>query len=240
MKPHYSNDHRLGMIVPSLNVTIEPEFNAALPQNVSVHATRLLLKAGTREELRKMATETEAACKLLATAHVGVILYACTTGSLVGGRVWERKLVEKMKKSVRIPVATTAGAVVEALREIKAKRIAVGTPYSEELNIDEKRFLEENGFEVTKIKGLGHTKGEELHKEPPETTLKLAREVNSEESDAIFLSCTDLKTFSVIEALERSLRKPVVSSNSASLWKALSLLKVREEIHSCGMLLRRV
>jgi maleate isomerase len=238
MNPHYSDDHRIGIIVPSLNVTIEPEFNAALPQKVSLHATRLLLKAGTKKNLREMSLKIEEACKLLDTAKVNAILYACTTGSLVGGRDWERSLVQKMKRSTGLPVATTAGAVVEALHELEVKRIAVGTPYSQDLNLVEQKFFEDNEFEVTCIRGLGHTKGEELHLEPPSTTVELANKVNSKDADAVFLSCTDLKTFTVLELLERKLGKPVVSSNSASLWKALRLLHVMEEIRGLGSLFR--
>lgn len=226
------------MIIPSLNVTIEPEFNAVLPSKVSVHATRLLLSAGTKKNLRHMAKKTEEACELLSSAHVGAILYACTTGSLVGGKVWETNLLQKMRLSAKVPVATTAGAVVEALREVDVKRIAVATPYSKELNIEEKRFFEENGFEVTKIEGLGYTKGEDLHNEPIKTTVELAKRVDNARSQSVFLSCTDLKTFPVIERLEKTLKKPVISSNSANMWKSLKMLNLHDRVPALGTLLR--
>lgn len=184
-----------------------------------------------------MAEQTNKASALLASANVNAIIYACTTGSLVGGVSWERKLVKLIENGSGARASTTAGAVLEALRKIGANRIAVATPYSDELNLDEKKFFESSGFKVTKIQGLGYTKGEELHREPPSTTRRLAKQVNDPVSDAIFLSCTDLKTFTVIRELEEELRKPVVSSNSASLWKALKLLGVREKISSLGMLL---
>ncbi|HKW04675.1 MAG TPA: aspartate/glutamate racemase family protein [Nitrososphaerales archaeon] len=237
MVPRYSNDNRLGMIIPSLNVTIEPEFNALLPSNVSVHATRLLLRSGTKENLREMAKDTEAACDLLSSAKVGAILYACTTGSLIGGKAGEKELLREMKSSSRVPVATTAGAAVDALREVDAKRIAVATPYSKKLNLEEKKFFEENGFEVTKIEGLGYIKGEDLHSEPPETTVKLAKKVDNENSDTIFLSCTDLKTFTVIQRLEKILKKPVVSSNTANMWKSLAMLGLHDRVPALGRLL---
>jgi maleate isomerase len=222
--PRYSNSHRLGMIIPSLNVTIEPEFNFLAPREVSIHATRLFMRRGTTKDLESMADDTEKACKMLETARVGVILYACTTGSLIGGKKWQEGLEARMRSSVSIPVITTAGAVVDSLREMKLSKIAVATPYSRELNDAEQRFLEENGFAVTKIKGLGIVNGEELHAQPPGTTVRLAREVDNSEAEGIFLSCTDLKTFTVIGELEARLGKPVISSNSASLWKSLKLL----------------
>jgi len=160
---------------------------------------------------------------------------------LIGGREWESDLEKRMQSSSTSPVVTTAGAVVEALRELKLSKIAVGTPYSGELNSAEKSFLEQNGFEVTKLVGLGHVDGESLHAELPEVTVRLAKEVNTSDADGVFLSCTDLKTITVIQSLEKDLAKPVVSSNSASLWKTLNVLGGRGgkslAVEGCGLLL---
>jgi maleate cis-trans isomerase len=223
--PRYSNAYRIGLIVPSLNVTIEPEFNSYAPPDISILATRLLLPKGDMEHLAQMAEDTEDACDLLSTAKVNVVAYACTTGSLIKGIEWERELAKRMESRVKVPAVTTASAVIDALRKLGLSRVAVGTPYINEVNAAERRFLEESGIEVTQIKGLGYVDGESLHKEPPETALKLARSVDSPNAQGIFLSCTDLKTFTMIDEIERALGKPVVSSNSATLWKSLEVMK---------------
>ena len=189
--PRYSNAYRIGLIVPSLNVTIEPEFNAYAPSDVSVHATRLLLPKGDIEHLAQMAQDTEPACDLLATAKVNVIAYACTSGSLVKGIEWERILAKRMESRVRVPAVTTASAVIDALHKLHLSKVAVGTPYIEEVNAAERKFLENNGIAITQIKGLGYVEGETLHMEPPETAMKLAEAVDSSEAEGIFLSCTD-------------------------------------------------
>src|SRR3989304_9537511 len=93
---------RIGVIVPSLNVPIEPEFNAMAPEGVSIHATRVLLEKGTAEALRDMAGETERAAQLLATAGVDIIAYACTTGSLVGGPGWDQELIKRIESKTNI------------------------------------------------------------------------------------------------------------------------------------------
>jgi maleate isomerase len=105
------------------------------------------------------------------------------------------------------------------------------------LNLAEREFFEENGFEVTRLKGLGYVTGEELHSEPVDTTVQLARAVNSKEADGVFLSCTDLKTITLLSKLEKDLGKPVLSSNAASLWSSLRALKVKSKIKGCGSLL---
>ena len=237
--PRYGSDFRIGLIVPSLNVTIEPEFNAFAPVGISIHATRLFLPQGDKEHLTQMAEDTEEACELLATAKVNVIAYACTTGSLVKGIAWEKSLAKRMESRVRVPAVTTASAVIDALKKLDLSKVAVGTPYIDEVNAAEKNFLEESGIEVTKIVGLGYVDGEALHKEPPETAVKLARSVDSGRAEGIFLSCTDLKTFPVLASIEKSLGKPVVSSNSATLWKCLEIMKWdRNRPNSLGSLFR--
>jgi maleate isomerase len=223
--PRYSNAYRIGLIVPSLNVTIEPEFNAYAPRDVSVHATRLLLPKGDKEHLAQMAEDTEEACDLLSTAKVNVIAYACTTGSLIRGIKWEKDLAKRMESRVKVPAVTTASAVIDALKKLRLSKVAVGTPYIDEVNAAERKFLEDSGITVTQIRGLGYVDGEALHKEPPETALKLAKSVDSPDAQGIFLSCTDLKTFTMIDEMEKTLEKPVVSSNSATLWKSLEVMK---------------
>jgi maleate isomerase len=237
-KPRYSNLHRIGLIIPSLNVTIEPEFNAYAPEDVSVHVTRLLLSKGDPKHLAEMGRETEKACKLLGTANVSVIAYACTSGSLIGGSSWEKKLAARMRSRLRIPVVTTARSVVDAFRELGISKVAVATPYVREVNQLEKKFLEQNRIGVTKITGLGYVYGEELHREPPAAAIEMAEQVDSDEAEGIFLSCTDLKTFTVLDRIERLVGKPVVSSNSATLWSCLRAMKLDAKIPALGSLLR--
>jgi len=239
--PRYSNKHRIGLIVPSLNVTIEPEFNAIVPPDISIHATRLKLERGDIESLEKMAKKTEEGCDLLSSAKVDVVVYACTTGSLVKGLGWESNLVKRMRTRTKAEVITTAQAVVDALREMKLNTVSIGTPYTNELNRIEKEFIESNGIKVVMIKGLGCVQGEDLHKYDPKKTSELASSVDCEDADGIFLSCTDLKTVTVIEQLERKLKKPVISSNTATLWKALRVMKYKNpKIMECGALLRQI
>lgn len=80
-------------MIPSVNTTIEPEFNAMKPEGVSIHITRLLFRSGTKEDLERMAEDTETAAELLTSAGVSIVAYACTTGSLVGGVGWDQELI---------------------------------------------------------------------------------------------------------------------------------------------------
>jgi maleate isomerase len=216
---------------------MEPEFYKMAPEGVSIHTARIGLKEVRAEALKAMAEEAAEAAELLSTAGTNLIVYGCTTGSLLGGVEWERRLMEKVQENGRTPSFSTASAVVEALREFEAKKIVVATPYIEELNTLEKNFLGAHGFEVLEMKGLGLVSNLDIGREPPSTAYRLVCEVFKTEADAVFISCTNLRTIEVIKALEADLGRPVVTSNQASMWKSLRTGGIRERIPGYGSLL---
>ncbi len=227
---------RIGLILPSLNAVMEPEFNTMSPDGISVHATRLMHQGNiSMTELKKMAEGTESAAELLATAGVNVIAYACTSGSLVGGMGWDQQLISRMEKATAIPATTTATAVIRACRELGVSRVAVATPYGEATNRVEEEFLEAHGIRVVNMKGL-NISGEKLRNAPAETTYNLACDVDSPEAEAIFISCTSFKSITVIEELEEKLGKYVFSSNTATMWDVLKKLDISEPLTGYGRL----
>lgn len=226
---------RIGLMIPSSNITIEPEFNAMKPEGVSIHGTRLLVGAATIEDLKKMAEKTEEASTLLATAGVNIIAYGCTSGSLVNVG-YDQELISRIEKTTGIQATTTSTAVVRAFRELGVGKVAVATPYAEEVNQAEKEFFEAHGIKVVSIKGLDiHC--EDRRRLTPETTYALACEVNTPEADAVFISCTNFKSITVIEKLEEKLQKYVFSSNTATMWDVLKRLGITEQIKGYGKLL---
>lgn len=233
--PEYGDRARIGLMIPSTNTVIEPEFNAMKPDGVSVHAARLLLTAGTTKALKRMARDTEKAAQLLATARVDVIAYGCTTGSLVNGIGWDQELISRIENTTKIPATTTSTAVIRAFRRLGISKVAVATPYSKELNELEKDFFEAHGIKVVKIKGLDIA-GEKAHNAPPEITYKLACEVDSQEAEAVFISCAGFKSITVIEKLENNLQKHVFSSNTALMWDLLKKIDIHEKLRGYGRL----
>ncbi len=232
---------RIGLIIPSSNTTMEPEFWSLFSVNgVSVHTARLRLERVDAQSLRRMARRVQEAATLLSTADVDVIVYGCTTGSLVEGVGFDVRIAEAIERASGRPAVATATAVVNALRQLKAYRVAVATPYIDELNDLEKKFLEESGFEVVDIKGLGILDNLEIGRLPAWRVYRLARSVNTSRADALFLSCTNMPTLRVIDALERDLGIPVISSNTASAWAAARLMGVKPTFTTGGMLLREL
>jgi maleate isomerase len=227
---------RLGLIVPSSNTTMEMELHSALPEGVSLHTARVPLKNVTEEELVKMNAMAVESARLLRDAGVELILYGCTSGSFIGGKDYEKEIEANVEEEVNVPVVSTSTAVVEALKILDAQAVLVITPYTDEINAREREFLEANDFEVLDIRGLGIEDNTQIGKLEPHEAYRLAKASFMDEADAIFISCTNLRTFEIIEPLEEDLGVPVVTSNQASLWLALRQMDVMERIPWLGKL----
>ncbi|MFB6170629.1 MAG: maleate cis-trans isomerase [Haloarculaceae archaeon] len=217
---------RLGLIVPSSNTTNEPEFQGVLPDGVSLHTARMRLEDATADELETMGDRADRCADLLATADVDVVAYGCTTGSLVKGPGYDEDLESRLGERAGVPVVATAASVKRAFDHLGVDRVAIATPYVDDLNEKEADFLESAGYEVLGIEGLGIEPNTGIGAQHPETTYQRARAVDHPEADAVFVSCTNYRTFEAIEPLEADLGKPVVTSNQATLWDALRRLGV--------------
>ena len=230
---------RIGLILPSLNVTMESEMARLMPPGVSIHAARVMTQGQmTPDSYREMAAEVARAAELLETADVDIVAYACTSGSIVED---EEPILERIRQAARAPAVATAPAVVEALRRLNISAVAVATPYVEFVNEAERKYLEVRGFRVTAIKGLllGKTAEDRraIGKQPAEVAFRLAREVDSPEAQGIFISCTNFATLPIIALLERDAGKPVVTSVQATAWALLRALSIRDRIPGYGALL---
>jgi maleate cis-trans isomerase len=217
---------RIGLLLPSSNTTMEPDFYGMAPVGVTVHSARMMLKSVTVEGLEEMTGEALRAGALLASAKVDVLIYGCTSGSLIRCVDWEREFVSGIEAETGVPAVSTAGAVVEALRALGLRRVGVATPYTDDINGLERRFLEAQGFEVESILGLGLVDNHEIAAVPPEKIVELAEEAAAG-SDGVFVSCTNLPAASLVHELEAKLRRPVVTSNQASMWAGLRVLGLR-------------
>lgn len=214
---------RIGLILPSSNTTMEPEFYCHVPRGVTVHTSRMFLIDSIPAELEAMSNEAERCAELLKTAEVGVIVYGCTSGSFLRGKGFDQDLEARIEKVAGVPAVTTSRAVIKALQAKGLKKLGIATPYVDEVNEREIRYFSEYGFEVKTLKGLGIRRGFDIGERDPSEAYSLGLEVMREapDADGLFISCTQFRTFEIIEPLARDIGKPVITSNQASLWMAL-------------------
>jgi maleate isomerase len=177
----------------------------------------------------------DAAATLLPDGSLDVVCYACTSGSLVIG---ESRVLEELNRGAPHARATSIiTGVMRALRILGARRVAVATPYLDEINAREARYLERSGFEVVRIEGLELERDSDMVRVAPEYIAEFAAGVDHPRADALFVSCGALRTLEVVQALEQRVGKPVVASNQAMIWDCLRLAGVDDRIAGHGALL---
>lgn len=238
---------RIGILIPSRNTTMEPEFNRIAPEGVSIHAERMIFKEESPSALMEMEEEMYRAASMIMPVNPDVIVVGCTSGSFIKGFGYDHKIIEKITSITEIAAVTTATAMIESLKLMKVTKVAVATPYPDEVNFKEKEFIEAHGIRVTQIRGLKPITDFYLSPKPlsgigllhPSVAYKLAKNVDTPEADGIFISCTNFRTIEIIEALEKNAGKPVVTSNQASMAIALKMMGIREKIIGFGSLLER-
>ncbi len=237
----YGARGRIGLITLATDTSVLPEHARLMPDGVAVYPAPITLPRGevSATALAEMLAgdELEAAAARLAWAGVDVVVFACTTGSLVHGPGWDRTLIRRIEAASGVPATTTATAVLAALTAVGATRLAVATPYVVELNAAEERFLAAGGFPVAAIAGLGCRTDAEIGRLGPADAASLVRRVDTPAADAIFVSCTNFHALEVVAELEAAHGKPVVTSNQASAWAALRRLGVADPIPGYGRLL---
>lgn len=215
---------------------MEYEFNLMRPRQATVHTARIRLREVVVSELLDMENQIVREASKLADAKVDVIAFGCTSGSLLRGLGHDEEIVSKIEEATNMPAVATAGAVVNALKALNLSKISVATPYTEEINSLERKFLEQNGFTIVKIEGLGIIDNLEIGRQEPETVSRMAELVDTRQSEGIFLSCTNLPTVEVIASLEKKLGKPVVSSNTATMWSMLKRVDFKHKVKGYGSL----
>jgi maleate isomerase len=225
---------KLGFILMSTDLAAEADFNDMAPEGVGVHITRLKTDDYTTNETlsRHIEHMAEAASRIQPDTKPDVVSYSCTSGSIIIG---EDRIFDEIRKGApwAQPMCLVTG-VVDALRELGAKKIVVGTPYLDEINTNEAEFLLKKGFEVLDIQGLNLTTGIEFGRVTPAYWKEFALEIDRPDADAIFLSCGGIRSLEVAEEIEQMTGKPVVTSNQAQFWSCLRRAGVQDNLKGFG------
>jgi maleate isomerase len=232
---------RLGFLIPPGNPTIEPEMAEMAPEGVTVHFSRMVTHdsggthEGQEERNRTQIAHLDQSADLLAMAKPSVIMLAHTASSYTLGRRAELELLSRLQDRYAIPVSTAFAGVVAALHKLGVTRVALGTPYGEEVTLKGKALLEDHGFEVVSHRRLENVTN--IFDETPARALQLCQSVNVAAAQAIFISGLGMPTISILETAERELGKPVISAASAMMWQALTLAGLPPRAPGYGRLL---
>lgn len=222
---------RIGIIVPATNTATESEFWKIVPDGVTLSFARAL-SSRDPDQVRRLSAYKESALKgaiEVAEVKPDLIVWACTSGSFINGVGYDRALATEIESAVGVPVLTTSSALITAINALGVKRLAMGTPYPQSITDIEARFFADSvpGLKVVNAAIIDLTDPYSRGLIRPEEAYELAKRAHIPDADAVFLSCTDLQTFPIIERLEQELDKPVISSNSATAWAMFNKLGIR-------------
>lgn len=231
----YGHRLRAGIIVPSGNAVAEPEIRAMLPEGVSALITRLALRGSSDRELMAMLDGLEGAARLLADAGVATIVFHCTAVSTFAPHLGD-EIRRRITGASGVPAFATSEALAAAFAALGARRITLLTPYNDKVHAREITFLAGLGVEVVSDANLGLETNGEMARLTPEDLLAWAEGATAMASDAIFLSCTALRSAGLIAALERRTGRPVVTSNQAMVWHCLRTQAIAADRPAFGRL----
>ena len=217
---------KIGLLVPSGNTVIEPEFQAMVPQGVAVYAARMRQTELTKEALISIAEEAKTEIKKLADAGCDLVIYGLTAGTMMFGTDYDKILKKQLFSAGGIDVITVASAVVEELKFLGMEKICMITPYTQEVNEREKKFLKDCGITVTADICMGLNQLKSISNQNPKSLYRLVCEVYKQEVDGIFISCTNLPSLEILDFLTQDFGKPTISSNSATCDVALRRLGI--------------
>jgi maleate isomerase len=222
---------RVGLLVPSSNIVMEVDFYRHLPENFTLHPARMYLEETTRSAEIKMIEEfAPGAAGLVKTVRPHFVVFGCTSAGSLGGPDYDKEVCSRISEITEVPTIGVFSAVREALLQLKARSVAVITPYVEDINASIQQGLEAEGFHVAAIHGMGITVNFELATPSPQEIVGFAADkLRGVEFDILFASCTDFRAMEAIPLLEKQFGVPVITSNRAALDAAIAMGKRIQE-----------
>ncbi|WP_331748218.1 Asp/Glu racemase [Streptomyces chartreusis] len=239
---------RVGLVVPSSNVTVETELPAILarhPQaSFSFHSSRMRMAKVSPEGLAAMNAQRERCILELGDAGPDAILYACLVAIMAGGAGEHRRVEGLVAEQLATGgsgalVRSSAGALVEGLRGLGARRIALVMPYVRPLARQVVDYLAAEGFEIADWRALEVEDNREVGCIAGDRVMEAARSFDLTRVDALVISaCVQMPSLSLVEAAEKELGLPVLSAATAGAYSLLMANGLPLAIPGAGSLLR--
>lgn len=241
---------RIGQIVPSSNTTMETEIPKMLraresiaPERFTFHSSRMRLKHVSKEELANMDNDSDRCAAELSDAHVDIMGYACLVAIMSRGRGYhiesERRLHEvTVGNGYPTPIVSSAGALIEGLGALGAKKVAIITPYMRPLTELVVDYIQSSGIQVLDSISLEIADNLAVGARDPLALVDIVKDLKTAGADAVVLSaCVQMPSFEAIQRVQDSCGIPVVSAAVCTTYRMLKTLGLKAEVPGAGELL---
>jgi maleate isomerase len=243
--------YRIGQIVPSSNTTMESEISAILraretirpDERFTFHSSRMRMKKVTKEELAAMDADSDRCALELSDARVDVMGYACLVAIMSMGPGYHRHSQDRLHRrtienGAPAPVVTSAGALIDGLKVIGARKIAVITPYVKSLTDVVVNYINVEGIDVIDSVSLEIDDNVAVGRRDPMALVDIAKDLDLSRADALVLSaCVQMPSLAAIPAVEDAVGKPVISAAVCTAYRMLEALNLEPVAPNAGALL---
>ncbi len=245
-----SRTYRIGQIVPSSNTTMETEIPAMLlrrekvePERFTFHSSRMRMKEVTKEELAAMDSDSDRCAIELSDARVDILGYACLVAIMSKGPGYHREAEARLhqrtlESGAPAPVVTSAGALVNGLKVLGAKKIGLITPYMKPLTQLVIEYIEAEGIAVVDSISLEIPDNFEVGAQDPLALVDISKSLELDRADALVLSaCVQMPSLEAVPIVEKARGLPVISTAIATTYQMLERLQLRRFVPDAGVLL---
>jgi arylmalonate decarboxylase len=235
----------VGLIFPSSNRPVPPEAIALYPSGVRFRAEGIGLGRTLPEDFDHLSERVIPVAGKLSKEGANVIVLMAPSISFFKGVAFNQRLSDEMTRATGLPSITASTAIVEGLKAVRARRVVVATVYTDEISLHLQGFLEQSGFEIVTVKGLGIERFEER---PPVTDSVTADEFlefcvklreSRPEADALLIASGYLPALEFIVPIEKRCRIPVVTATPHALRAGVRLAGLNRRIAGFGTLFDR-
>jgi maleate isomerase len=242
--------YRIGQIVPSSNTTMETEVpsmlrarETVLPGRFTFHSSRMRMHKVTKEELEAMNREGLRCAAELADARVDVMSTACLVAIMAMGLGYHRQAQRELTEVARAnhcsaPVMTSAGALVEGLQIMGAKKIALLAPYMCSLTDLVVKYIENEGIEVLDAVSFEIADNLDVGRRDPALLVEDVKRLKTANADVVVLSaCVQMQSLPSIQLVEDRIGIPVTSTAICTTRRMLDHLDLEATVPNEGALL---
>ena len=228
---------RIGLITLGSDFRIEKDFNNIVyGRDIDLYVNRIhCYNPLTNETLAKMADDiTKVTKDILPDQKIDCVAYGCTSGTVAAGYNTIKAKINLAKPEAKVTTPITA--TIKALKTLDINRISIFTPYTKEINDSILDYFKKQNIIITSLTYFDIASDLDIGKIDKNYLFKVLSQIDLNDSDALFISCTALPALSIIEELEKKLNKVVLSSNQTLIWDSLNHINYKKKIEGFGKL----
>ena len=239
LKPIIQNttNPRVGVITLSTDFTIEQDFRKichSLPLDIFFNRIPFINPLNHENYLKMAEHIPEVSQQILPGEKIDVIAYGCTSGTIAIGEEHISSQVQKSKPEAKVTTPITAA--LKAFKKLNLKNIAVLTPYPKDVNVTVFDYLSKNDLTIDSFNSFNLNYDSEIAQVSLESLKESIANINLDNVDGLFVSCTALKIVDILDEVEKKFNTTVISSNQAIIWDCLQLLDMNIKVPGYGKL----